>query len=130
MIERVRVLLVDDYKSIRLGLRRLLELKGDFEVVGEAANTEEALHQARLLCPDVVVMDVRMPDSTGIEATRELQRERFPGKVIILTMYEGFGHQAVQAGASGYLLKTAKLEEIANGIHRVHEGGFVFPSAS
>ena len=96
----MRVLLVDDHPMLRRGLRRLLEFKPDIEVVGEAADGEEALRQIHLLSPDVVVMDVRMPGTSGLQAAKELQEVGFPGKVMFISMYEEYVSKAIEVGAS------------------------------
>ena len=122
----MRVLLVDDHPMLRRGLRRLLEFKPDIEVVGEAADGEEALMQIHLLSPDVVVMDVRMPGTSGLQAAKELQEVGFPGKVMFISMYEEYVSEAIEVGASGYLSKSAKLHEIASTIRQIHAGGYAF----
>ena len=122
----MRVLLVDDHPILRRGLRRLLEFKPDIEVVGEAADGEEALRQIHLLSPDVVVMDVRMPGTSGLQAAKELQEVGFPGKVMFISMYEEYVSEAIEVGASGYLSKSAKLHEIVSTIRQIHAGGSAF----
>ena len=122
----MRVLLVDDHPMLRRGLRRLLEFKPDIEVVGEAADGEEALRQIHLLSPDVVVMDVRMPGTSGLQAAKELQEVGFPGKVMFISMYEEYVPKAIEVGASGYLSKSAKLHEIVSTIRQIHAGGYAF----
>jgi len=118
----IRVLMVDDHQVVREGLRRMLELERDMEVVGEAAGFEEALAQIELLSPDVVLMDIKMPGKDGIETTR-LVKERQPTcKVIMLTLYEDYLVQAIEAGAEGYLLKDVKREELAQAIRAVQRG--------
>ena len=80
MVKRIRVLHVDDHEVVRRGLRKLLELASDIEVVGEASNGEEALRQVQLLSPDVVVMDIKMPGGSGLKAAKQLQEDRFRGQ--------------------------------------------------
>ncbi len=99
MRDRIRVLLVDDHEIARLGLRRILETEPDLRVVGEASTAEEAFQQAATLTPDVVLMDIRIPETTGLEVTRELHRKGFPGKVIMLSMYGEYLSEAIRAGA-------------------------------
>jgi DNA-binding NarL/FixJ family response regulator len=121
---RVRVLLVDDDDLMRAGLRAVLSSDDTIEVVGEAADGRSALHEARARKPDVVLMDVRMPDLDGISATRELLAVSPDVKVAILTTFEQddyiFG--ALTAGASGFLLKRTKPEELIAAIHALAAG--------
>ena len=126
MAKLIRVLQVDDHEIVRRGLRKLLELEPDIEVVGEATNGEEALRQVKLLSPDVVVMDIKMPGGNGLNAAKQLQKERFAGKVLLISMYEQYVSKAIEAGASGYLSKSAKLDKIVSAIRKVHGGGFVY----
>jgi DNA-binding NarL/FixJ family response regulator len=110
---------------MREGLRTLLELEDDFDVVGEAESGEEALAHYAALHPDVVLMDVRMPGMDGVEATRRV-RGRWPGaKVIILTTFDDdeYVFEGLRAGALGYLLKAISGDELAAAIRTVHDGG-------
>lgn len=112
----MRVLLVDDHELIRNGLRRSFERHADFEVVGEAGTVADALRTARELRPDVVIMDVRLPDGTGIDATREL-RGLFPQLgIVVLTMYPGDGplFAALEAGASAFIPKDAPADDVVD----------------
>ena len=120
----LRILLVDDHEVVRLGLKALLGRHPGFEVVGEAGTAEEALRKTVALRPDVVVMDIRLPGESGIQATREIIRQRPETRVIILTSYaeDELLLQAIEAGASGYVLKqigsgdlTRALESVARG---------------
>jgi DNA-binding NarL/FixJ family response regulator len=120
----VRVLIVDDDALMRAGLRGVLASDAAIEVVGEASDGRDAIYRARLLHPDVVLMDVRMPDLDGIAATRELL-DAFPEvRVVIVTTFEQddyiFG--ALRAGASGFLLKRSRPEELIAAIHTVAAG--------
>ncbi len=120
----VRILLVDDHEVVRQGLRALIEAQGDLEVVGEAASAEDGIRRVGLDEPDVVVMDVRMPDGSGVEACREI-RSRFPGvQVLMLTSFadEEALLSAILAGASGFLLKRVKGQEIVDSIRRAAAG--------
>jgi DNA-binding NarL/FixJ family response regulator len=120
----VRVLLVDDDDLMRAGLKAVLSTDDAIEVVGEAGDGRTAIHQARMLRPDVVLMDVRMPDLDGIAATREVLVASPEVKVAILTTFEQddyiFG--ALSAGASGFLLKRTKPEELIAAIHTLAVG--------
>jgi DNA-binding NarL/FixJ family response regulator len=120
-----RVLIADDHQLLREGLRRLLELSGEVEVVGEAADGHEAVQLARELEPDVVLMDVSMPSVDGIRATEEVLRTGRRTSVIVLTMYgeDEYVIQAVRAGAKGYLLKTASSEEVIKAVRLAMSGG-------
>ena len=121
----IRLLLVDDQRLMRDGLRTLLELEGDLVVVGEAENGEEALTLYEKRQPDVVLMDVRMPVMDGVEATRRL-RQRWPdARVIILTTFDDdeYVFEGLRAGARGYLLKAVSGEELAGAIRTVAAGG-------
>jgi DNA-binding NarL/FixJ family response regulator len=124
----IRVLLVDDHVLVRDGLAVLLAGIGGFDIVGEAGTGEEALMQAQLLRPDVVLMDVRLPDIDGVEATRRI-RAALPGTaVLMLTMYDDDAtvFAAMQAGAQGYLLKDAEPDDVAGGIRAVTSGQAIF----
>ena len=121
-MERIRLLLVDDHQVVREGLRRMLELEKDMEVVGEAATVEEALTQAELLSPNIVLMDIKMPGRDGIEATRLLKKRQPACQIIMLTLYEEYLVQAIEAGAEGYLLKDVKRDELVRAIRAVHQG--------
>ena len=124
-INRIRVLIVDDQRLMREGLATLLELEPDLDVVGEAANGEEALLQVEALRPHVVLMDVRMPGLDGVEATRRLHMRWPEIKVIILTTFDDdeYIFEGLRAGALGYLLKAISGEELAIAIRTVHSGG-------
>src|SRR2546421_328558 len=119
---RTKVLLVDDHDLIRKGLRHAFERDRQFEVVGEAATAAEAVRQAGALQPDVVIMDLRLPDGSGLEATRALRKSSSTMGIVVLTMYAGddqlFG--ALEAGASAFVSQTAPP----------HEGGAPAPPAA
>ncbi len=130
-MKKIRVLLVDDHTMFREGVKLLLENTGEVEVVGQAADGNEALELARNLEPDIAIMDISMPDLNGLEATRMI-REELPGvQVLMLTMHGGDGYffQSLQAGASGYVLKEAASMDLQVAIKAVHRGGvFIYPS--
>lgn len=119
-----KILLADDHPLFRKGLRDLLKGQDDFEIVGEASNGQEALEQAQKLSPDVVVMDIAMPDVSGVEATRKILSTHPSIKVVALSMHAGkrFVEEMLQAGASGYILKKSVPEDIVNGISAVSAG--------
>jgi DNA-binding NarL/FixJ family response regulator len=125
MAEPIRVLLVDDQRLMREGLRVLLELEPDLEVVGEAGDGQQALDAYAALRPDVVLMDVRMPGMDGVEATRRL-RERWPeARIIILTTFDddAYVFEGLRAGALGYLLKDVSGNTLAEAVRTVAAGG-------
>jgi len=125
-----RILIVDDHGVLRAGLRALLNDEADLEVVGEAANGSEALQQAVSLNPDVILMDISMPDISGIEATRNLLKINPEFRVVILTLHEDTAllREAFRSGAKGFLLKKAVEGELIGAIRVVSEGGrYVYP---
>lgn len=122
-MDRIRVMLVDDHKLVRSGLRMLLETQPDIEIVAEASSGAEALKLAHSHQPDVVLMDVTMPDMSGIEATQRLKTD-FPNvAVLALTIHEEeeYFFRMLNAGASGYIPKRAAPEELMRAIHTVYE---------
>lgn len=122
-MKKIRVLLVDDHKIIRQGIRRLLELDEGIEVVGEAETGEAALAEVATVAPDVVLMDIRLSGMDGIEATRQLKQAYSEIKVIVLSSYtEDYVPEAIEAGALGYLLKSVSYEELSQAIRSVHAG--------
>jgi DNA-binding NarL/FixJ family response regulator len=122
----VRVLIADDQQLVRTGFRLILESKGDIEIVGEATNGREAIALAKAHRPDVVLMDIRMPELDGIEATRQLTAEDHepPTRVLILTTFDldEYVYDALRAGASGFLLKDAAASQLAAGVRMVAAG--------
>jgi two-component system response regulator NreC len=132
-MRKIRVLIADDHALVRDGIRALLALVSDVEVVGEAANGKEALEKVRELVPDVVLMDLAMPVLGGLEATRRIHRE-FPGtKVLALTQYEDSESvvPVIEAGACGFVTKVAAFSELASAIQAAYRGdSFLSPSAA
>jgi DNA-binding NarL/FixJ family response regulator len=122
--DRVRIVLVDDDDLMRAGLRSVLSSDETIEVVGEAGDGREAVDRIRQLRPDLVLMDIRMPDLDGISATREVLAASPDVKVVVLTTFEqdDYIFDALSAGASGFLLKRTKPEELIAAIHTVAEG--------
>ena len=122
----IRVVVVDDQALVRAGLRRLLEEQPDIEVVGEAGDGRDAIATVERLRPDVVLMDIRMPELDGIEATRHLTRQRAGGqaRVVILTTYEldEYVFDGIAAGACGFLLKHSLPEEMIRGVRAAASG--------
>jgi DNA-binding NarL/FixJ family response regulator len=128
----IRVLLADDQKLVRGGFRMILRAEPDIDVVGEAADGAEAVALARQLGPDVVLMDVRMPNVDGIEATRRIIDGSDPApRVLVLTTFDldEYVYEALRAGASGFLLKDAPEEQLVSGIRIVADGGSLFAPA-
>jgi DNA-binding NarL/FixJ family response regulator len=120
----ISLLLADDHAVVRAGTRQLLERQPDMRVVGEASNGEEAVRLAVQLKPDVVVMDVRMPGMSGVEATRRIKQEVPQAAVLVLTAHDDdeYVFALLQAGANGYLLKTAEIDELVRAIRAVASG--------
>ena len=121
-MEPVRILLVDDHQVVREGLRRMLELETDLKVVGEAGDAKEALAQVESLAPEVILMDVKMPGVDGIELTRQVKEKQPSCNIIMLTLYDEYLTQALEAGAVGYLIKDIKRDELIRAIRAVREG--------
>ena len=117
----LRVLIADDQALVRTGLRKILESEPDIEVVGEAGDGGEAVERARLVRPQVVLMDIRMPRMSGLEATRRLAGST---RVLILTTFDvnEYVYEALRAGASGFLLKDARADELVAGVRVVAQG--------
>ncbi|BAU84377.1 two-component system response regulator [Streptomyces laurentii] len=120
----IRVLIVDDQIMVREGFSVLLGAMPDIEVVGEAVNGREAVERVAALHPDIVLMDIRMPEMNGIDATREIVAADEDAKVLVLTTYDldEYVYQALRAGASGFLLKDASARQLADGVRVVAAG--------
>jgi DNA-binding NarL/FixJ family response regulator len=121
----IQILLVDDQQLVRQGFQYLLEMEEDLHVIGHAANGREALAKAEQLKPDVILMDIRMPEMDGVQATREII-QKFPGMgIIILTTFDDdeYVFEGLKAGARGYFLKDISSEEIAAAVRTVAAGG-------
>jgi two-component system, NarL family, response regulator LiaR len=126
-----RILIADDHPTLREGLRAILDTQADFEVVGEAADGEDAVARAEVLRPDVVLMDLEMPVLDGVEATRRIHQRLPDTPVIVLTAFDTDDRiiGAVEAGAQGYLLKGATRDEIFRAIRVAREGGTLLQPA-
>ena len=124
MAEPIRVLIVDDHAVVREGLRSFLELQEGLTVVGEAADGAEAVEAAERLAPDVVLMDLAMPNVDGVAATRRITAEAPDAQVVVLTSFSDHTriHDALDAGARGYLLKDAEASEVVRAIHAAARG--------
>jgi DNA-binding NarL/FixJ family response regulator len=123
----IRVLIVDDHALVRDGIRALLVRGGDMTVVGEAGGGREAIALARALRPDVILMDIAMPDLGGLEATLEIRKDCPDAKIIVLSQYgdREYVHRFLRAGVSGYVLKKAAGSDLVAAIHAVARGGLV-----
>ena len=125
--EKIRLLIADDHTILRQGLRRILEEEPDMEVVGEAGDGHEAVRLAEELNPDVVVMDISMPDQNGIESTRQIS-DKGDSRVLVLTVHNERQviASALGAGAAGYLLKDSLDDELLTAVRKIHGGGSMY----
>lgn len=121
---KVRIMIVDDHFIVRTGLRSLISTESDLAVVGEAADGADALVQFAALQPDLTLMDLRLPDKTGHEVTREIRTRQPEARILMLSAFEGDVdiHTALEAGAAGYVLKSVTGEELIPAIHAVAAG--------
>jgi two-component system, NarL family, response regulator LiaR len=127
-MERIRILVADDHKVLLEGLCRLLKDEEDLEVVGRASDGEEAVKLAKELLPDVAIMDVSMPGINGIEAARQIT-EACPNTAILMVSaydYESYVAASLKAGAAGYMLKNAPIDELVSAVRLIHKGEAVF----
>lgn len=131
MPRRIRVLVVDDHFVVRMGLVAAIDLEPDMEVVAEASDGEQALDCYRRLRPDVVVMDLRMPECDGVSATERLRRETPPARVVVFSSYGGDENvwRALEAGAHAYVIKSGPQEDLIAAIRAVHAGKCFLPPA-
>ena len=131
MPAKIRVMISDDHTVVREGLSAMLSREKDIEVVGEAVNGNEAIEKARDLKPDIVLMDLRMPEVDGVEAMRRIRTENPDIKFIVLTTYDNdeYIFQGIEAGARAYLLKDSPREEMFKAIRVVSEGGSLIEPA-
>jgi two-component system, NarL family, response regulator LiaR len=118
----IRIMLVDDHDEVRQALKNLLSLTKDMQVIGEATNGQEGLKKAVDLKPDIIIMDERMPELNGLEASRILHESKISSKIIMLTSYKDFESKAFEYGVKAYLLKGIKLNILTDCIRRVHQG--------
>jgi two-component system, NarL family, nitrate/nitrite response regulator NarL len=127
---KIRIILVDDHPFVREGIRACLASRPDLEVVGEVANGAEALEQAKALEPDVIIMDISMPQMNGLEATRQLRQQLPHIRILVLTMHEKreFTTQIIQSGACGYVSKNSSPAELIRAIETVYRGETYFSS--
>ena len=130
---KIRVLIVDDHAILRDGIRALLAVHDDLEVVGEAADGREAIDKACQLSPDVVLMDIAMPLMDGLEATRRIHKENPEAKILILTQHDSKEYviSSVKAGAAGCVPKRAVASELVSAVRVVHQGdSYLYPSVA
>jgi DNA-binding NarL/FixJ family response regulator len=126
--KKIRILLADDHNIMRRGLRLLLEREPEFQVVGEAADGRQAVEQAEVTKPDVIILDIAMPNMSGIEAAQRIKASQPQTPIIILSMHsdEGYVLRALKAGAKGYLLKDSAENELMEAIKAVSAGKAFF----
>src|SRR3982750_2797395 len=125
----IRVLIIDDHIVVRLGLRTLIQSQPDMQVAGDAASGEDAVALVEKLDPDLIIMDLRMPDCGGVEAVKRIRAVRPSARVLFLSSFgsEEEVYQALHAGALGYILKDTASEDLLRAIRRVHAGGTWIP---
>jgi two-component system response regulator NreC len=123
---KIHILLADDHTILRAGLKMMLNAQPDMEVVGEASDGRQAITETQRLQPDIVLMDITMPEMNGIEATRHIKKLVPESRILILTMHEHdeYVFQALRAGASGYMLKEAADTELISALHIIQSGQF------
>ena len=132
-MSKIKVLLVDDHAIMRDGISALLNLQDDIEIVGEASEGKEAIDKARELVPDVVIMDISMPEMDGLEATRRIKKKNPSVKVLVLTQHDNREYilSTIKSGSDGYLPKRALGSELVAAIRAIHQGhSFLYPAAT
>jgi len=130
-MSKIRLLMVDDHEIVRAGLRMLLQSQPDIEIVAEADNGRDAIAKAKECKPDIVLMDISLPDIDGFEATRQIKHALPSVAILALTMHETdeYFFKMLNAGASGYVPKKAAPTDLVTAIHTIHDGGvFLYPS--
>lgn len=132
-MDKIKVLMVDDHAIMRDGIRALLGIHSDIEIVGEATEGKEAFEKTQELAPDVIIMDIAMPGIDGLEATRRIKKQNPKAKILILTQYDNKEYMlsAIKSGASGYLPKRALGTDLVSAIRVVYRGdSFLYPSVA
>lgn len=132
-MEKVKILIVDDHAILRDGIKALLSIQEDFEIIGEASNGKEAVLEAQNLNPDIIIMDIAMPDMDGLEATKRIKKRNQDIKVIALTQHDKKEYMisAIKAGISGYVPKKALGTDLVKAIQSVYNGEpFLYPSVT
>lgn len=133
MNPKIKILLADDHKVLRDGLRALLEGEGDMEVVAEAGTVEDAVQRTAKFLPDVVVMDLGMPGGSGLDAIRQIRQKELPVRIVVLSMHSGreMVMQVLQAGSDGYVPKSSAHTDLIQAIRTVYKGQrFLHPDAT
>jgi DNA-binding NarL/FixJ family response regulator len=131
MTDEITILLADDHNVLRQGMAQMLDAQADMKVVAQAGDGSKAVNLARMHRPDIILMDIKMPEMDGVEAARRITAELPETGIIILTMYrrDDYVFEAIKAGARGYLLKEAELDELLTAIHAVARGEAVIDPA-
>ena len=129
--DKIRILIADDHTTVRAGLASIIDMEPDMIVVAQATNGREAVDLWRKLCPDVTLLDLRMPKLDGVGVIDEIRQQDTSARIIILTTYDADNdiYRAIKAGAKGYLLKDARREELLDCIRKVNRGGTSIPQA-
>ncbi|MDQ0339891.1 two-component system response regulator DegU [Caldalkalibacillus uzonensis] len=130
---KIRILIIDDHTMFREGVKRVIDMEEDFEVVGQAGDGEAAVQLVQELEPDVILMDINLPGMNGVEATEAVLRYSPDSKIIILSIHddESYVFRTLQSGAKGYLLKEMDIEALSEAIRAVHEGGaYIHPKVT
>lgn len=128
---KIKIIIADDHPMLRQGIKQILELENDFDVVALASNGEEAVRLVKQYKPDIVLMDINMPDVNGIEALQSLKTQEIPSKVVMLTIHDDreYLFKALQTGAEGYVLKDAEPAVLVDAIRNIHKGqSFIQPT--
>ena len=126
----ITILIVDDHPIMRVGIQAILSAQADFQVVAQAGTAAEAVRLFAETCPDLTLMDLRLPDKSGVDAIREIRKISPTARIIVLTTYEGDEdiHQALAAGAQGYLIKGMPHDALVKALYRVHGGARFLPN--
>lgn len=129
-IKPIKILIVDDHPIMRVGIEAILNSRPDFQVVAQAGNSAEALRMFAAQSPDLTLMDLRLPDRSGVDTIRDIRKISPQARIIVLTTYEGDEdiHQALAAGAQGYLIKGMPHDALVKALYRVHGGSRFLPN--